>query len=107
MHRRGSVELYDLEHASNRLSGGRHHAQLLTAAADPSGQREQIFQHFVQADDALNRRAGGTGLGLAISRQLVELMGGTIGEQTGRLRESKVSTISGWKLWPSVMNQIQ
>jgi PAS domain S-box-containing protein len=41
-------------------------------------QRERIFEHFVQADSSLARRAGGAGLGLAISRQLVELMGGAI-----------------------------
>lgn len=39
----------------------------------------RIFESFTQADDAINRRFGGTGLGLAISRQLVELMGGSIG----------------------------
>jgi signal transduction histidine kinase len=38
----------------------------------------QIFQHFVQADTSLSRRAGGTGLGLAISKRMVEMQGGTI-----------------------------
>jgi PAS domain S-box-containing protein len=43
---------------------------------------DRMFEPFTQADISTTRNYGGTGLGLTIARELIELMGGTVGAES-------------------------
>jgi signal transduction histidine kinase/CheY-like chemotaxis protein len=54
-----------------------------TGIGIPAEERHRLFQKFTQVDGSATRRHGGTGLGLAISRQIAEMLGGSVGMESG------------------------
>ena len=63
----------------------RRGSQLLRVSVEDTGKGiaehdfSRLFQRFVQLDGSASREYSGTGLGLALVRELIELLGGTVG----------------------------
>ncbi len=53
-----------------------------TGIGIPADRIGKLFESFSQVDASITRRYGGSGLGLSICKQMVELMGGTIGVES-------------------------
>ena len=45
-------------------------------------QKEKLFRSFEQADSSISRKYGGSGLGLALTKNIIELLGGTVGVES-------------------------
>ncbi len=75
----GSVTL-NIECSQKGAKGAELNFQVIdTGIGIDEAKQKTIFDKFIQADGSTKRLYGGTGLGLAICKQLVELMGGSIG----------------------------
>ncbi len=75
----GSVSLH-IECHQQTSAGAEIYFQVIDTGIGIAKEKQaSIFKKFTQADGSAKRMYGGTGLGLAICKQLVELMGGTIG----------------------------
>ena len=98
---RGGVTL---EAALQGQSGGRATMRFTvrdTGIGIGADQAATLFAPFVQADASTTRKYGGTGLGLAICKQLVEMMGGTIGVHSREGQGSSFWFTAVFELAPS------
>ena len=76
----GSVTLsINLEFNASQTEANFKFAVTDTGIGIPDDAHKRLFKRFSQIDSGNARRYGGTGLGLMISKQLVTLMGGSIG----------------------------
>jgi signal transduction histidine kinase len=64
-----------------------------TGIGIPADKLELVFDKFTQADGSMTRRYGGTGLGLTLVKQLIDVMGGSIGVES-RLGAGTTFTIA-------------
>lgn len=80
--RNGSISIN-----AEKVQDHSHNTQLKVTVSDTGigiseSDQERLFQKYQQIDTSLLQPADGTGLGLYICKQLISLMGGTIGVQS-------------------------
>ncbi|MCX7206397.1 MAG: response regulator [Proteobacteria bacterium] len=75
----GQVELFTELESENNEEVKIKFSIVDTGIGISHDEQAQLFQAFTQADTSATRKFGGLGLGLIIAKQLVDLMGGSIG----------------------------